>query len=276
MLYIGPHVSISSSIALAPERAHSLGATGFALFSKNQRMWKSPSLKEEEIVSFKENMNKYGFTKESVLPHAGYLINPASPDEELKAKSLSLFLLEMERLKALGIDKINIHPGAYKEGDKKDGIKRSASMIDKVLSAFPEMFVAVENTAGAGTIIGSSFEELDELLCFIKEKDRVGFTLDTAHLYGAGYDVENDADGILDLFFSRFGSSKLMGMHLNDSKVPLASKKDRHDNLGKGLIGWEAFHRIVKRKEVQDIPLILETPDEALWSEEIKELLNVQ
>ncbi len=276
MLYIGPHVSISESIALAPERAHELNATGFAIFSKNQRMWKSPALKEEEIRAFKENMNKYGYTKDAVLPHAGYLINPASPAVELKEKSLALFLLEMERLAALGLDKINIHPGAYKEGDKKDGLRRSASMIDSVLSAFPSMSVSIENTAGAGTIIGSTFEELDELLSYIKEKDRVGFTLDTAHLYGAGYDVKNNINGILDSFFSRFGKNKLMGMHLNDSKVSLASKKDRHDNLSKGLIGWQAFFEIVKRKEVQNIPLILETPDETLWSEEIKELLNVQ
>lgn len=276
MLYIGPHVSISESIALAPERAHALGATGFALFSKNQRMWKSPSLKEEEIALFKKNMEKYGYSKEGVLPHAGYLINPASPDEELSAKSLALFLLEMERLKTLGLDKINIHPGAYKEGDRRDGIKRSATMIDNVLSSFPDMYIAIENTAGAGTIIGSTFEELDEILSYIKEKDRVGFTLDTAHLYGAGYDVKDDITRILDDFFSRFGSEKLLGMHLNDSKVPLASKKDRHDNLGKGLIGLEAFEEIVRRKEVQNIPLILETPDETLWSEEIQKLLNVQ
>ena len=276
MLYIGPHVSISESIALAPERAHALGATGFALFSKNQRMWKSPSLKEEEIILFKKSMEKNGYSSENVLPHAGYLINPASPDEELGKKSLTLFLLEMERLRALGLERINIHPGAYKEGDRKDGIKRSAAMIDTVLSSFPSMFVSIENTAGAGTIIGSTFEELDELLSYIKEKDRVGFTLDTAHLYGAGYDVRNDISKILDNFFSRFGDEKLLGMHLNDSKVPLASKKDRHDNLGKGLIGWDAFREIVKRKEVQNIPLILETPDETLWSEEIKKLLNVQ
>ena len=276
MLYIGPHVSISESIALAPERAHALGATGFALFSKNQRMWKSPSLKEEEIILFKKSMEKNGYSSENVLPHAGYLINPASPDEELGKKSLTLFLLEMERLRALGLERINIHPGAYKEGDRKDGIKRSAAMIDTVLSSFPSMFVSIENTAGAGTIIGSTFEELDELLSYIKVKDRVGFTLDTAHLYGAGYDVRNDISKILDNFFSRFGDEKLLGMHLNDSKVPLASKKDRHDNLGKGLIGWDAFREIVKRKEVQNIPLILETPDETLWSEEIKKLLNVQ
>ena len=275
MLYTGPHVSISGSVALAVERAHSLGATGFAMFSKNQRMWKSPALKDEEINDFRNNMKKYGYSPLAVLPHAGYLINPATPDEELGKKSRELFMLEMERLSRLGLDVINIHPGAYKEGDRKDGILRSAGMIDSVLEAYPGMRVAVENTAGAGTIIGSKFEELDEILSSIRNSDRVGFTLDTAHLYGAGYDVKNDINGILDSFFARFGN-RLHGMHLNDSKVPLASNRDRHDNLGKGLIGIEPFREIVKRKEVQNIPLILETPDETLWESEIRELLNVQ
>ena len=275
MLYIGPHVSISGSVALAVERAHSFGATGFAMFSKNQRMWKSPAIKDEEINDFKNNMKKYGYSPSAVLPHAGYLINPATPDEELEKKSRELFMLEMERLNKLGLGVINIHPGAYKEGERKDGILRSARMIDSVLEAYPSMRVAVENTAGAGTIIGSKFEELEEILENIKNSDRVGFTLDTAHLYGAGYDVKNNIDGILDFFFARFGN-RLYGMHLNDSKVPLASNKDRHDNLGKGLIGIEAFKEIVRRKEVQDIPLILETPDETLWENEIRELLNVQ
>lgn len=276
MLFIGPHVSISESIALSVERAHAISATGFALFSKNQRMWKCPPLKDSEILSFRENMAKYGYSAEGVLPHAGYLINPASPDPELSIKSRDLFLLEADRLQKLGLDVINIHPGAYKEGDRNEGIKRSAGMINEVLESCPDMRVAIENTAGAGTIIGSTFEELDSLLSQIKEKDRTGFTLDTAHLYGAGYDVKNDIGGILDSFFARFGEDKLYGMHLNDSKVPLGSNKDRHDNLGKGLIGMEPFHEIVRRKEVQDIPLILETPDETLWENEIKELLNVQ
>lgn len=276
MLYIGPHVSISESIALSVERAHELGATGFAMFSKNQRMWKSPKLKEEEIKEFKNNLDKYHYSTNSILPHAGYLINPATPDEELHDKSLSLFLLEMDRLNSLGLNVINIHPGAYKEGEKKDGITRSANMIDTVLERWPNMRVAIENTAGAGTIIGSSFEELDAILSQIKNKDRAGFTLDTAHLFGAGYNVKEDINGILDSFFSRFGKDKLFGMHLNDSKVPLASNKDRHDNIGKGLIGKEAFIEIVKRDEVENIPLILETPDDSLWNIEIKELLNVK
>ena len=274
MLFIGPHVSISLSIALSVDRAKALGATGFAIFTKNQRQWKSPDLKEEDISAFREAMAASGYSSKAILPHAGYLINPASPDQELRAKSEALFQNEADRICRLGLDVINIHPGAYKEGDREEGIRRSINMIDGVLSSHPDLRIAIENTAGAGTIIGCRFEELERLLEHSKNRDRVGFTLDTAHLYGAGYDVKSDISGILDDFFSRFGKEKLYGMHLNDSKVPLASNKDRHDNLGKGLIGKEPFFEIVRRKEVQDIPLILETPDESLWQEEIKELLD--
>lgn len=274
MLYIGPHVSIASSIALSVERAHELGATGFAIFTKNQRQWKSTPLKDEEILLFKENLSKYGYSGNEILPHAGYLINPATPDAELREKSLNLFLEEASRLTQLSLNVINIHPGAYKEGSREDGIKRSAAMLDEVLDRFPTIRIAVENTAGAGTILGSKFEELEMILDNVHAKDRLGFTLDTAHLFGAGYNVKDAPGAVLDDFFSRFGADKLYGMHLNDSKVPLNSNKDRHDNIGKGLIGKDAFFDIVKRKEVQNIPLVLETPDDTLWMDEIKELLN--
>ena len=162
----------------------------------------------------------------------------------------------------------------YKEGSREDGMKRSAWMLDQVLSAFPSLRIAIENTAGAGTILGSSFEELDGIISGSACKDRIGITIDTAHLFGAGYDVRNDIQGIMDSFFSRFGKEKLYGMHLNDSKVPLSSRKDRHESLGKGLIGLEPFMEIVRMDEVQGLPLVLETPDESAWAEEIRTLLR--
>ena len=219
-------------------------------------------------------MEKCGYSPSAVLPHAGYLINPASPDPLLQEKSLSLFLDEAGRTAALGLEMINIHPGAYKEGERRDGIRRSAAMMDRVLDEYPSLKIAVENTAGAGTIIGDTMDDLEVLLSYVKNSERLGFTLDTAHLFGAGYDVKDDADGVLDQFFSRFGEEKLYGMHLNDSKVPLGSKKDRHDSIGLGLIGKEAFLTIVGRKELQGKPLILETPDESRWKDEIRELLG--
>ena len=272
MRYIGPHVSIRESIALSVTRAHELGATGFAIFTKNQRIWSAPPLRKDDAEAFRNAMMEYGYPPESVLPHAGYLINPATPDEELRKKSLSLFIDEARRTAELGLGVINIHPGAYKEGEASDGIRRAAAMIDQVLSEVPGIRIAVENTAGAGTILGSRFEELDELLSSSSCRDRIGFTLDTAHLCGAGYDVRNDPDRILGRFVSIFGSEKLYGMHLNDSKVPLGSAKDRHESIGKGCIGIEAFIAIVRNSATDGIPLILETPDESAWADEVSTL----
>ena len=274
MIHIGPHVSSQGSVSFAPLRAKEFGATGFAFFTKNQRQWRSPELKEEDVSDFKKNLSELGYSPSFVLPHAGYLINPASPDKEISEKSFNLFLDEGKRVVKLGLEMINIHPGAYKEGSIEDGIKRCSAMVDRVLNEVPGLKIALENTAGAGTIIGSKFEELDAILSGIRNKDRVGFTLDTAHLFGAGYDVKENSDKVLDSFFSRFGADKLFGMHLNDSKVPLSSNKDRHESIGLGLIGKEAFLTIVKRKEVENIPLILETPDETRWKEEISELMG--
>ena len=274
MRFIGPHVSIKENISFAVDRAAAIGATGFAIFTKNQRIWSAPPLSDESIESFRKKMAEKNYSPSAVLPHAGYLINPATPDEELRAKSLSLFCDEAERTVLLGLSTINIHPGAYKEGDRKDGLRRSARMIDEVLSAVPEIRIAIENTAGSGTILGSTFEELDELLANVNCKERVGFTLDTAHLLGAGYDVNNKATAILDDFVTRFGKEKLFGMHLNDSKVPLSSKKDRHESIGEGLIGKEAFKAIIQHDATENIPLILETPNEERWPEEVKMLLE--
>lgn len=274
MRFIGPHVSIKENISFAVDRAAAIGATGFAIFTKNQRIWSAPPLSDESIESFRKKMAEKNYSPSAVLPHAGYLINPATPDEELRAKSLSLFCDEAERTVLLGLSTINIHPGAYKEGDRKDGLRRSARMIDEVLSAVPEIRIAIENTTGSGTILGSTFEELDELLANVNCKERVGFTLDTAHLFGAGYDVKNKATVILDDFVTRFGKEKLFGMHLNDSKVPLSSKKDRHESIGEGLIGKEAFKAIIQHDATENIPLILETPNEERWPEEVKMLLE--
>ena len=274
MRFIGPHVSIKENISSAVGRAAALGATGFAIFTKNQRIWHAPQLKDEDAQSFRLEMARHGFMPDAVLPHAGYLINPATPDKELQGKSLALFLDEASRCLRLGLSTINIHPGAYKEGNREDGIRRASEMIDTVLRSTDGIKVAVENTAGAGTILGSSFEELDALLSSAKEKDRIGFTLDTAHLYGAGYDVKEKAEEILDSFASRFGKEKLLGMHLNDSKVPLSSAKDRHESIGLGLIGTEAFHIIVRHPITEGIPLILETPDESRWKAEIEMLIT--
>lgn len=274
MIYVGPHISIAKDISLAPGRAKALGATAFALFLKNQKIWSAPDIKKESASSFKENVRALGFNDDMILPHAGYLINMASPDEEMRRKSLLLLKDEIKRAKEIGIRKLNIHPGAYIEGEREDGIRRSAEILDQALSDVDDFMIALEDTAGSGSNLGSSLEELAQIIDMSKKKDCLGITLDTCHLYGAGYDMRNEATVVLDKALSIFGKDKILAMHLNDSKADLASRKDRHDSLGKGKIGLEAFREIVCHKAAEERPLILETIDESLWEEEIKTLLH--
>ncbi len=270
MIHIGPHVSIAKDISLAPVRAKELGSGAFGLFLKNQKVWKAPELKEESIEKFRENLSALGYSPRYVLPHAGYLINMASPDEENRIKSLSLLKDEIRRALSLGLTVINIHPGAYIEGERRDGIKRTAAMLDEALSEVEGFSIALEDTAGSGSNLGSSLEELAEIISMAKEKDKIKVTLDTCHMYAAGYDLKNDPEGVLDKACFIFGCDKIAGMHINDSKVALSSRKDRHESIGKGLIGLEALQSAVRHKAAQDKPLVLETIDETLWSEEIR------
>lgn len=275
MLLVGPHVSIAKDISLSVERAHELGATGFAIFTKNQKVWQAKALEENSAEAFKANLERFAMSPSCVLPHAGYLINPATPDEELRSKSLSLLLDESLRVEKLGIGVLNLHPGAYIEGDRKDGLKRVTTFLDEALSRLPSgIRFSLENTAGSGTVLGSRLEELEQIISYSSHSDRLGVTIDTMHLFGAGYDVKSDMDGIMDEVMERFGREKLFGMHLNDSKVPLGSRKDRHESLGKGLIGMEPFLALAGRSDIEDRPLILETPDETLWKDEITALLK--
>ena len=275
MLYIGPHVSIAKDISLSVERAHALGATGFAIFTKNQKVWHAKDLEEKSINAFRGNLRKYGIPLKAILPHAGYLINPATPKEELKEKSMILMLDEGKRVHQLGMDLLNIHPGAYIEGERVDGLKRTAAFLDEALDQLPETVrISLENTAGAGTVLGDKLEELQAIIEYSRHKDQLGITIDTMHIYGAGYDVRNNMTGVMDEVMERFGSDKLFGMHLNDSMVDMGSHKDRHDSIGIGKIGLDAFLELASRKDIEEKPLILETPNEERWPYEISTLLQ--
>ena len=275
MLYIGPHVSIAKDISLSVERAHALGATGFAIFTKNQKVWHAKDLEEKSIKAFRENLQRCSIPLKAILPHAGYLINMATPKEELREKSMALMLDEGKRVNQLGIDLLNIHPGAYIEGERIDGIKRTAAFLDEALDQLPgTLRIALENTAGAGTVLGDRLEELQSIIEYSRHKDQIGITIDTMHIFGAGYDVRNNMTGVMDEVMERFGKEKLYGMHLNDSMVELGSHKDRHDSIGIGKIGLEAFMELASRSDIEEKPLILETPNEERWPYEIGTLLK--
>jgi deoxyribonuclease-4 len=276
MYFIGPHVSIAGGVANAPLNAKGLGATGFGLFVKNQRQWTAAPYLAADVEAFKKQMAADGYTPAQVLPHAGYLINLANPDESAHAKSMAALMDELNRCMALGLDKLNLHPGSHlRLITPQAACDRIATSINAALAQTRGVAVVIENTAGSGGNLGSSFEELKAMIDGINDKGRVGICLDTAHTFAAGFDIRT-RDGFLktmEHFDKTVGMKYLRGMHLNDSKAGLNSHVDRHESLGAGLLGIDVFTCIMKDKRFENIPLVLETPNEEIWAQEIQQLL---
>ena len=270
MKYIGAHVSASGGVEFAPINAHEIGANAFALFTKNQRQWVSKPLTEESIQLFKENCEKYNFQADYILPHDSYLINLGHPEEEGLAKSRAAFLDEMQRCEQLGLKLLNFHPGSsLNKIAIEDCLALIAESINITLEKTKGVTAVIENTAGQGSNLGSEFWQLKYIIDRVEDKSRVGICLDTCHTYTAGDDIVNDYDKVFDEFEKEVGFKYLRGMHLNDSKKELGSHVDRHDNIGKGLIGSTFFEKLMKDSRFDNMPLILETPDESKWAEEI-------
>lgn len=277
MKYIGAHVSASGGVEFAPVNAHEIGANAFALFTKNQRQWVSKPLTEENIRLFKENCTKYNFQTDYILPHDSYLINLGHPEEEGLEKSRAAFLDEMQRCEQLGLKLLNFHPGSHlNKISVGDCLALIAESINLTLEKTKGVTAVIENTAGQGSNLGSEFWQLRYIIDRVNDKSRVGICLDTCHTYTAGYDIVNDYDKVFDEFEKEVGFEYLRGMHLNDSKKELGSHVDRHDNIGQGLTGSAFFERLMKDSRFDNMPLILETPDESKWAEEIAWLRSVE
>ena len=273
MKYIGAHVSASGGVENAPLNAQNIGATAFALFTKNQRQWFSPALSESSIALFKARCQEYGYTAQQILPHDSYLINLGSSEEESLEKSRKSFIEEMHRCELLGLDRLNFHPGSHlKKISEDDCLKKIAESINIALEKTHGVTAVLENTAGQGTNVGYRFEHLRAIIDLVEDKSRIGVCIDTQHAFAAGYDLlsEEGFDDVWRHFDEVIGFSYLKGMHLNDSKKELASRVDRHETLRNGLLGESPFIRIMKDARFDNIPLILETPDESLWTEEIE------
>jgi len=277
--FIGPHVSAGGGVSNAPLNAHALNATGFALFTKNQRQWSAPPLAAAEAAAFRKQMQACGYTPAQVMPHAGYLINLASPNPAAHAQSIAAFLDEARRCIALGLDKLNVHPGSHlRIIPPAAACARTAAALNTVLAQTDGITLVIENTAGSGGNIGASFDDLSRILDGVDTPARVGFCLDTAHAFAAGHDIRT-RDGFLDMmdaFDKHIGRAFLKGMHLNDSRSGLASRVDRHETLGNGALGLEPFTCIMRDDRFAGIPLILETPDPARWPDEIQSLLQLE
>jgi len=273
MKYVGAHVSAAGGVENAPVNAHAIGATAFALFTKNQRQWNSAPLTNDNIAKFKENCEKFGYKPFQVLPHDSYLINLGHPEKENLEKSREAFLDEMTRCEQLGLDRLNFHPGSHLgQIDEETCLINIAESINFVLDKTHGVTAVIENTAGQGTNMGYKFEHLKFMIDHVEDKSRVGVCIDTCHAFTSGYDLLSPEgfEASFKMFEEIVGLKYLMGMHLNDSKKEFGSRVDRHDNLNLGFLGIAPFKRIMNDPRFDNMPLILETPNEELWAEEIK------
>ncbi|WP_275099761.1 deoxyribonuclease IV [Sedimenticola hydrogenitrophicus] len=279
MKRIGAHVSASGGVENAPLNAQAIGATAFALFTKNQRQWRARPLTDQSIARFRENLERVAIEARYVLPHDSYLINLGHPEPEALEKSRDAFLDEMRRCEQLGLELLNFHPGSHlKQIPEEESLARVADSINRTLERTAGVTAVIENTAGQGTNLGHRFEHLAAIIDRVEDKSRVGVCLDTCHTFTAGYDLRT-AESCEQTFgeFERIvGFAYLRGVHLNDSKPDLGSRVDRHESLGKGKLGWPVFEYIMNDPRFEEIPMVLETVDDTLWSAEIRQLYALQ
>ena len=272
MKYIGAHVSASGGLGNAPRNAHRIGATAFALFTKNQRQWMAKPLTEAEIASFRAACAELGYTPAQILPHDSYLINLGHPEREGLEKSREAFFDEMRRCEQLGLDRLNFHPGSHlRKVTEEQSLDLIAESINMALDRTHGVTAVIENTAGQGSNLGYRFEHLAYIIDRVEDKSRVGVCIDTCHAFAAGYDLRTEE--ACERTFAELervvGFRYLKGMHLNDAMKPLESRVDRHSPLGEGTLGITCFRYIASDARFDGIPLILETPDEERWPEEI-------
>lgn len=257
---LGAHVSTQGGVHTAPARATDIGASAIQVFTKTPNQWRDPPIPPETRRAFKRAYGESGLR--CIVAHDSYLINLASPDPALNARSVESFTLELARCKYLGISAVVSHPGNYID-DRALGLDRNAAGIVQALKAVPgSVMVYLETTAGCGTALGSTFEELAELRDRIpaRYRRRVGFCADTCHLYSAGYDLVNEFDAVWEAWDRIIGLEHLHCLHLNDSKTPFASRRDRHELIAEGSLGAGPFTRIMTDRRFAHLPRILETP----------------
>lgn len=278
MKYIGAHVSAQGGVENAPLNAQMIGATAFALFVKNQRQWKAAPLSAESIRKFKENCQKFGFSPAQILPHDGYLINLGQPDQDKRRQSIEAFVDELERCAALGLDRLNFHPGSHlRLVSEEEDIAIIAASVREALDRVPGVTAVFENTAGQGSNMGYCFEQLAAMLEQVGLPDRVGVCIDTCHAFAAGYDLSTPEsfEKVWSDFDRLIGFKYLKGMHINDAKAGVGSHLDRHESLGSGTLGWSVFETIASDSRFDNIPLILETVNPDIWKDEISRLKAV-
>jgi len=277
MKYIGAHVSIEGGVSNAPLNANKIGAKAFACFTSNQRRWLSAPYSSEEIAKFKVNLKKSGIEAAHVLAHSSYLINLGHPDKQRRKMSVDALIREVNKCEQLGISLLNFHPGSHlREISEEECLNNIAESINSALAATKHVNLVIENVAGQGSNMGYKLEHLGYLVNKTENHERIGVCIDTCHFFVSGYDfrTQKEYNKTWDQFNDIVGFKYLKGMHLNDSKKDLGTRVDRHDSIGKGLLGLEPFKLLMQDPRFDDIPLILETIDPTIWKEEIKLLYS--
>lgn len=261
-MLFGAHMSIAGGYFKAVEAAHAAGCQCVQLFTKNNNQWRAKPLTPEDSQKFADALAKHSIRHP--ISHASYLINLASPDPELWAKSIDAMVVELQRAEALGVFGVVVHPGAYTTSSVEAGIARVAQATTEVLRQTPGCGakVVLETTAGQGSCLGARFEELAEMIAGVSEPQRVGVCLDTCHVFAAGYDLRDPKSyrDTMRKFEQTIGFEKLDAIHLNDSVKPLGSRVDRHAHIGQGMLGDEAFRLLLADRRVKKVPMYLETP----------------
>lgn len=278
MKYVGAHVSASGGVYNAPINAMAIGAKAFALFTKNQRQWAAKELDTKTIDKWFKELEKSRIQVKHILPHDSYLINLGHPEAEARAKSFDGFVHEIQRCEILKLDRLNFHPGSHlRKISEEECLNNIADSMNRAIDITKDVKLVIENTAGQGSNLGYKFEHLAYIIDKIEDKSRVGVCIDTCHMFTAGYDIRTREayDKTWNEFDNIIGRQYLMGMHINDSKPELGSKVDRHDSLGVGKIGWDAFKFLMNDERMDDIPLILETINEEIWAQEIQALYDL-
>ncbi len=259
-MLLGAHVSTAGGLGNAPPRAAEIEATAIQIFTKQPNRWAEKPCGPDDVAGFRAGMREHGIG--FACAHDSYLINLASPDDGLRRRSIESLVAELRRCEALGLAHLVSHPGNYID-DRAAGLARNADAIADALERVPGPTVlCLETTAGTGTVLGATFEELAALIDAIPEphRSRIGVCVDTCHVYSAGYDLVNDYDGVMTRLDDTLGLARLRVLHLNDSKTPFASRRDRHELIGEGSLGELPFRRIMNDERFAAVPKIIETP----------------
>lgn len=275
-LLIGAHTSAAGGVHHALIDGHRIGATTIQFFTANQRQWHSKLISDEEIIRWKKTLQEQPL--QALMSHSSYLINLGSPNDELLTKSRHAFSMEIQRCIQLGLSFLNFHPGTATDGDTEGCIER---IIQSLLSMEKEcskgsLRLLIETTAGQGSVVGHRFEQIAQLVHPLTSHLPIGVCIDTCHIFAAGYDISSKKgwDKTLEHFDQIVGLQHLYAIHVNDSKHPLGSKKDRHASLGEGCIGMDSFKAMMQNPHLVHLPKYLETPDPSRWADEIQQLRN--